>query len=90
MAALSLEAPGTTEGARISIHSEGKGLYGVNNPERTLPDLFEEGRKATGDGNFLGTTEGEVQRDKVIDEFLFFKMAHTIRPKTIKIDLSFS
>lgn len=73
MAALSLEAPGTTEGARISIHSEGKGLYGVNNPERTLPDLFEEGRKATGDGNFLGTTEGEGYT------FVSYNEADTIR-----------
>ena len=59
MAALSLEAPDTTEGARISVFSKGT-LYGVNNPDRTLPDLFDEGRKITGDGNFLGTTSGNV------------------------------
>ncbi|KAL5257674.1 hypothetical protein ACHWQZ_G012558 [Mnemiopsis leidyi] len=57
MAALSLEAPDTKEGARISVFSKGT-LYGVKNPDRTLPDLFEEGRTITGDGNFLGTTSG--------------------------------
>ena len=59
MSALSLEAPDTREGARISIHSKGT-LYGVDRPDRTLADLFEDGRKTTGDGNFLGTTSGQV------------------------------
>ena len=67
MADKSLEAPGTTEGARISIHSKDT-LYGVDRPDRTLPDLFEEGRKISGDGDFLGsTTDGQVARQSTTE-----------------------
>ena len=55
----SLEAPATTERARISIFSKGT-LYVADRPDRTLADFFEEGMKITGDGNFLGTTNGQV------------------------------
>jgi len=72
MAELSLEAPGTTEGSRISIHSKGT-LYGIDKPDRTLPDLFEEGRSITGDGRFLGSTAGQGYT------FISYNEADTIR-----------
>lgn len=60
MAELSLEAPDTTERARISTFSKGT-LYGVGTADSTLCDFFEEGRSISGDGPFLGTTDGKVR-----------------------------
>lgn len=71
---LSKKAPGSgEEKARISIHTTKSELYSVEDTEITLPDLFEQGRKITGDGPFLGTNvEG-------IYSFISYNEADTIR-----------
>ena len=58
--ALSHEVVGSTERSRKSIHGTKDSDYGCENPDRTLCDLFEQGRSKTGDGPFLGTTDGTV------------------------------
>lgn len=59
MSDLSYAAPGTPAGGeRISVYTPRDQQF-VDDEEHTLCDLFETGRKITGDGNFLGTTTGE-------------------------------
>ena len=70
MPLISNPAPDTSELARVSIHAKPGELYAVDNPDRTLPDLFEQGKNVTGDGNFLGTNSGNVSNFILIVAYL--------------------
>jgi len=54
------ETPSPAGGERISIYTPRDQQF-VDDKDHTLCDLFETGRKITGDWNFLGTTTGEVR-----------------------------